>query len=286
MVITPTNLLAPYISHYMVTKLVQGQATYLSATSTPTLVIFRRGEIWFHHENLPIKRSPSAYIEGPFLHPRHSYANTDTEIISIHFRPSMLEHVISVPVSEFSHYCIPLADLSCPQLAMLTADVVDALCIDEVIKQIELRLMRLLAVQNMQQRRKAKPLRIKPELIHQPTKTIATLSSLSVRQLERRFLASYGVTLRDWRRLDRAAKALILLIMSSNNSSIATIAHNANYFDHAHMCRDFRELCGVSPQEFSRRLTYDLAYWPFRKFEKTISPERRIRTSENSSYIG
>ncbi len=86
MVITPANLLAPYISHYMVTKLAPGQATYLSATSTPTLVIFRRGEVWFHHGNLPIKRSPSAYIEGPFLHPRHSYANKYTEIISIQSR--------------------------------------------------------------------------------------------------------------------------------------------------------------------------------------------------------
>jgi len=285
MLIAPANLLAPYISHYRVTRLAHGQATYLSATSTPTLVVFRRGEVWFHHGNLPPGPSLPAYIEGPFLYPRHSYANAYTEIISVHFRPSMLEHIISLPVSEFSHHCIPLADLLCPQLAMLAADIVDAPCIDEAIKQTELRLMGLVA-QNMQQRRKAKPLRIKPEFIHQPTKAVAALEGLSVRQLERRFQASYGVTLRDWRRLDRATRALVSLTLFSNDSNIAEIAHNANYFDHAHMCRDFRELCGVSPLEFRRRLICDPSYWPFRELGKIINPECRIRTSENSPYVG
>ncbi|NOX76029.1 MAG: helix-turn-helix transcriptional regulator [Gammaproteobacteria bacterium] len=218
-----------------------------------------------------MEQSPSAYIEGPFLYPRYSYANMNTEVISVHFRPAMLEQIISVPVSELSNYCIPLSDFSCSQLALLTEDVMNAPCVNAAIKLIELRIMRLLTSQNIQRRRKAKPLWINSKLINQTAKELAATSGLSIRQLERRFMASYGVTIRDWRRLDRATKAITLLAMPSTNLDITTVAYNANYFDHSHMCRDFRKLCGVSPQEFSRRLNYDPAYWPIREFRKLLS---------------
>lgn len=271
MIVTPTNPLACYISHYMVTKIAQGQTTCLPATSTPTLVIFRRGNVSLCHGNLRMEQSPSAYIEGPFLYPRYSCANRNTEVISIHFRPAMLEQIIPVPVSELSNYCIPLSDFSCPQLALLAEGVMNAPCVNEAIKLIELRIMKLLTLQHVQRRRKAQPFRIKSELINQATKELAATSGLSIRQLERRFMASYGVTIRDWRRLDRAAKAITLLAMPSTNLDITTVAYNADYFDHSHMCRDFRKLCGVSPQEFSRRLNDDPAYWPIRGFRELLS---------------
>ncbi len=43
MVILPSNMLAKHLSHYTVVHLSRGDSTYLTATSTPILVFFKKG---------------------------------------------------------------------------------------------------------------------------------------------------------------------------------------------------------------------------------------------------
>ena len=284
MIIIPTYPLARCISHYMVTSLAKGQTTYLPATYTPTLVICRRGSVV---ANTTKEALPSAYIEGPTLFSRYSYANAETEIISVHFKPAMLESIVFVPTPEFSNYCIPLVDLGNPQLTLLKEQVISASCISEAVELLERQLKSLLFFGLDKLPKKAQPFHVNGEMIYKPTKELASASGISVRQFERRFMASYGVTVRDWRRLNRAAKAVMTLVtMQHNNLSIASIANNANYFDHAHMCRDFREFCGVSPQEFSHRIKDDPAYWPLRELRKLLRLNVASVQEKNSSDVG
>jgi len=273
MFIKPKYPLARYISHYMVIRLAKGQRTYLPATYTPTLVITRQGSVALCGDSATMNMLlPPAYIEGPTVHPRHSYANTDTEIVSVHFKPAMLHSLLCIPTSEFSNSCIPLIDLPAPHLAQLIEAVTCATRINKAVNSLELQLMNLLLSQQAQRPSKTKPLNIGGKLAYKPTREIASVTGLSVRQLERRFMASYGVTIRDWRRLNRAANAVISLVSTPPRSGIASVAYDSNYFDHAHMCRDFREFLGVSPQEFSCRLKADTAYWPLRMLGELLSP--------------
>lgn len=271
MIFHPTFPLNQCISHYMVTNLEKGQKTYLPATYTPSLIVIRRGHVKFQRANTKSEMLPSAYIEGPVLNHRFSYANENSEIISVHFKPGMLEKFVFVPTSEFSNQHIPLGDLATPHLALLKEEIVNSSCINEAVKLVERKLEYLLLLDKNNLSKKTQPLLFKKRMIYKPTKELASASGISVRQLERRFMANYGVTVRDWRRLNRAAKAIISLVARpGTNHGIASIAHNAQYFDHAHMCRDFKVFCGFSPQDFSHRIDNSPSFWPLRELRDLL----------------
>ena len=111
MIYVPGRSLIHCISHYMVTYLAKGQKTFLPATYTPTLVIFRKGGVTLGSDNMMEEKAPSAYIEGPALCPRYSTATENSEIISLHFKPAMLQNILFMPASEFSNCCISLNDI-------------------------------------------------------------------------------------------------------------------------------------------------------------------------------
>ena len=264
MILFPSPALIPYISHYLLAELSPGDKTYLPATSSATFVMFIRGGVTIEQQGLNNVDTPSAYIEGPCLVPRSSYAMTNTEIVSIHFRPAMLEHFVTIPVTEFTNNRITLEDLKSDRLKRMVENARQSVDRSALIVGVEQSLIQLLQSRKTLNRRASKTLKL-PSNIHLPVKQLANFSGLSVRQLERRFLNSYGVTLRDWRRLDRATKALLSLLLHSEQTNMSAIANHADYFDHAHMCRDFRELCGVAPQQLVGQAENNPAFWPLRE---------------------
>ncbi|WP_434634900.1 helix-turn-helix domain-containing protein [Chromobacterium sp. CV08] len=82
-------------------------------------------------------------------------------------------------------------------------------------------------------------------------RTLAERSGLSMRQFERRFLARYGQTLRDMRRMARFMNAMGGMILNGGNS-LAGLALDCGYFDQAHLSRDFKLLSGYTPREFAQ----------------------------------
>jgi AraC-like DNA-binding protein len=65
------------------------------------------------------------------------------------------------------------------------------------------------------------------------------------RQLERKSLAYAGVPPKTLTRIARFIRALRL--RTERSLSWTQIAHAANYHDHMHMIRDFREFAGEAP---------------------------------------
>ncbi|MBB3119284.1 helix-turn-helix domain-containing protein [Pseudoduganella violacea] len=87
-----------------------------------------------------------------------------------------------------------------------------------------------------------------PGMLFQPTDDIATRCGLSVRQLERGMLASYGQSLRDERKMWRYVRALsMMLSLPPRRGLLTRIAMDCGYHDQAHMIRDFIHFTGRRP---------------------------------------
>ncbi|MBN1648339.1 MAG: AraC family transcriptional regulator [Spirochaetales bacterium] len=73
--------------------------------------------------------------------------------------------------------------------------------------------------------------------------------SLSARQTERLFNKLFGLTPKSFLRISRFQAALA---GKNTNEGIpwSEISQDYGYFDQAHLCRDFREFTGMSPQEY------------------------------------
>ncbi|UTY56242.1 AraC family transcriptional regulator [Massilia sp. erpn] len=87
-----------------------------------------------------------------------------------------------------------------------------------------------------------------PGMLFQPTEDIARRCGLSVRQLERNMLATYGQSLRDGRKMARYVRALALILSQPPRRGLLTrIAMDCGYHDQAHMIRDFIHFTGRRP---------------------------------------
>jgi AraC family transcriptional regulator len=80
---------------------------------------------------------------------------------------------------------------------------------------------------------------------------VAAHSSVHPVYFARSFRNYFGCSVTEylrWRRIQRAAAAI-----SATTRTLSSIAAEAGYSDHAHMCREFRRSIGVSPGEFRAR---------------------------------
>ena len=68
--------------------------------------------------------------------------------------------------------------------------------------------------------------------------------------LARAFRASYGVSIRQYRQMAQARRALRLIL--GTNLSLAQVALECGFADHSHMCRTFRLVAGWSPSAIRR----------------------------------
>lgn len=82
---------------------------------------------------------------------------------------------------------------------------------------------------------------------------LARAHGVGVRQFERRFLSTYGLSLREIRRLARFVHALSAVMSGyQSNGGFTRLAQEYGYFDQAHMTRDFADLAGSTPGRLVR----------------------------------
>ncbi|MCZ8207602.1 MAG: helix-turn-helix domain-containing protein [Aquidulcibacter sp.] len=82
---------------------------------------------------------------------------------------------------------------------------------------------------------------------------LADRAGISARQLQRRFLRDVGVTPKFFGRLTRFEAALAAQSRQPDQTW-AHIAAEAGYADEAHLSREARALCGMTPQTFAARM--------------------------------
>jgi transcriptional regulator GlxA family with amidase domain len=74
--------------------------------------------------------------------------------------------------------------------------------------------------------------------------------------VSRAFRRHFGCSISEYRRRERLRRAAATI--ESSPAGLSHIAHGAGFADHAHLCREFREVTGLTPSEF-RGMTRDRA---------------------------
>jgi AraC-like DNA-binding protein len=87
-------------------------------------------------------------------------------------------------------------------------------------------------------------------------RALAAELGLSERRLQQLFAAHIGLAPSVWRRLQRLHRTLRLL-RRAETPQWAQIALHHGYYDQSHMINEFRVLCGLTPQQFLRRVASD-----------------------------
>jgi AraC-like DNA-binding protein len=86
----------------------------------------------------------------------------------------------------------------------------------------------------------------------QPVSEIANSLGISLRQLQRRFKVSSGLTLKQFARLRRFRRAAMVLLERSPRRWV-DVAYDAGYADQAHLAREFSQLIGLTAEEMRRK---------------------------------
>ncbi|CDG85344.1 helix-turn-helix domain-containing protein [Janthinobacterium agaricidamnosum] len=86
------------------------------------------------------------------------------------------------------------------------------------------------------------------------------------RSIERRIKAWAGQPMRTLRRMSRAEQAFFASRTESIGGKVAwtEIAARSAYADQAHLCRETREITGLTPTELIRASEQDESYWVYR----------------------
>ena len=85
------------------------------------------------------------------------------------------------------------------------------------------------------------------------TKQLAGIAGMSISQFERRFRKAFGTSPRQYLlglRVNAAARALV-----QTDDTVAAIAQDCGFHDHAHLCRTFRAIMNKTPSNYRREKT-------------------------------
>lgn len=253
-IVLPRRELAPYVKNFMLSGF-DGLDVHLPATIDVQLVIYLQGGTFLPEEGKFTHRLPVAFVGGPSLFPRWFRVEPGSRFIAATFRPAGFFYCFGIPVNLLSGQLVPLDAIAergetaalMDHLSLAAEGQHQHLLENFLLRHLQQTLLRRTSLN-------ATPTMLPVLALDRlllPTAELAGTMSISARQLERRFLASHGIPLRDYRRLARFSAALATLMQgTSQRASLSRAAHDAHYVDQAHFTRDFRQFVGDTPGRF------------------------------------
>jgi AraC-like DNA-binding protein len=198
--------------------------------------------------------SPRVTVVGPQTHSRTGlsvFGRFDN--FTIHFQPSGFNRLFGIPMTELTDAAYDAHAVIGPELSMFEHELDDTPGFAERIHVIEQHLIRLLGCHG-----RPDPVAIAANNLFasdgiRSISAMATDSGLSLRQLERRFLAQVGVPPKLYARITRFNAALDHKLRYPGRAW-SRIASDQDYYDQMHLVHDCRAFTGESPSRFLAHL--------------------------------
>jgi AraC-like DNA-binding protein len=185
-------------------------------------------------------------VAGPATRPLTARLPVGTTIVGARFRPGRAADVLGVPVDELLDQHVPLADLWGASAGEFMEPVLQH-------PPGAARLRALSAAVQGRSRKFSAPdpvvLAAVSWLASHPAGLVRDLGraiGMSPRHLQRRFRAAVGYGPKVFQRIVRLQRFLSL---AGGRHDLAGTAGMVGYADQAHMCREIRDLSGVSPRD-------------------------------------
>ncbi|UTH73892.1 helix-turn-helix domain-containing protein [Chromobacterium sp. IIBBL 290-4] len=207
------------------------------------------GQMAFHGQ--PATDTPRSFVSGALSRPCAIRATPGSRFISALLRIGQAQRLFPPTCDAFTDQVWPLQELvGHAEEEKLHDSLQRCATPQEQVRAMSGWLKRLAAKREDQ---RGSILLLPPRQLFDDGKDLAKRSGLGVRQFERRFLASYGLTLRDTRRMFRFINMMgILIARPDARGQLGWLAQECGYFDQAHMARDFKALSGMTPGDFLR----------------------------------
>lgn len=252
----PHPMLADCCLHFLIKKL-PACSYHLPATTMPLLVVMLKGAVELEDGSL----LPRISITGPSLQRFRGTTLSETHFLSVGFMPGKLAGLFAHTVDEFSNSAIDVADvLAAPLYREWEERLEEAGSFSDKVDVLQQLLLGL-----RQLKPRVATLPMPGHWAYKTTEQLCDAFDLGKRQFERRFLATFGMTLRSYRQHQRYGAAL-LQVMSAvlPARTWADCALTFGYADQAHMNRDFVRFTGHTPAQIMRGISArDPAMWPF-----------------------
>lgn len=195
-------------------------------------------------------------VIGTMTRPLVTTPTAPMELLGVRFRPGGATPFLSLPAHELTDQTAPLEDLWGRSALDASARLEVARTIDERVFLLDRILRERLgrADQRTDQRvLQASELAVRTRGAV-TVDLMAEASGLSARQLERRFLATVGLSPKVAGRIVRFRTAVARL-HKEPDWPLSRVALDCGYADQPHFTREFKALAGVTPAAYRRRAT-------------------------------
>ncbi|WP_065202561.1 AraC family transcriptional regulator [Chromobacterium subtsugae] len=252
LLLPPSPRLAPLIRYFHL-QLEGSGLVRIPATPFPLIGVLLAGQSQAEINGRPLGCTPRCFVSGPFSQPIAIRLSPGTRFISALLRTGQLSRLFPLDCQRIADQSWPLEELAGRPAADALHDALQAARQPWQMARILEDWLRRQAARR-EEAKDGGPLLLPPDWLFADSRALAERCGLGLRQFERRFLASYGQSLRDTRRQMRFVSMMGLLISRPDAAGqLAGLAADCGYFDQPHMARDFRALSGLTPGDFLRR---------------------------------
>jgi AraC-like DNA-binding protein len=187
-----------------------------------------------------------AVLVGAHCEPMVIDSEEQKHVFGIQFRSGAAHAFFRPPLHEFANAHVEIDDLWCG--AELRIRLLECVGDTEAIFDLA---ERLLAAQWIEQRCVHPAVRYAVREMARSSRPVIELvdaTGLSSRRFIQLFKEQVGLTPKVFGRLQRFQRALRLADETGSAVDWSLVALNCGYYDQSHLCRDFREFAGISPE--------------------------------------
>lgn len=170
------------------------------------------------------------------------------ETLGVRFKTGHFNALVNLPLSTLKNQAVALTDCT----PKFDVSQLEALALtqqpDDKLKQLHQLLTAQLNFSALGQYRLERSVAttIKANFLNLDLSKIAEAHHISLRQLERRFKAAIGVTMKEYHHIVRFKRTLNYLA-ENPDTSLLHVAYDNGYFDHAHLTKTFNRMAGFNP---------------------------------------
>lgn len=245
---------------------------FIPAILSPSIMLMVRGSAEIVYADGRRESLPRFFLRGPFTEPMYVEYAPDTITMTVCLIPGMLSKTVALEITNLLNS------------SMAMDQIFDPICVAALLKKIDatfeagsevdgdaesnVRDFHAFLSQVLHEKKKnilGDAIVAAHKKIFFPMMALSAYFGIGERQLERRIRTTFGVNLRELRRLVRFGFTLQRIANEGSAwGDLTQVAQDSGYYDQAHMHKEFQDMAGISPTHLLQRIAaQDPAYWVY-----------------------